>query len=125
MKHFIPLVCLVAATACVETVQPTTIPASLTGQWGLVAGDCILGRADAKGLMTVTATTLTFYESRGTLTEVAERTASSIDGQFAMNGEGMTWTRDMRLALNGSGQLVRTEQGPDAMPGPLVYTKCP
>lgn len=127
MKHLIALPAIAALVACVEIAAPgdmTTIPAALQGRWALTAADCIPGRADAKGLMVVSTNTLTFYESRGTLTEVAAVTSTSIRGTFAMSGEGMTWTRDMALVLNTSGNLVRTESGTDATPGPLVYARC-
>ena len=56
-----------------STVSPSpaasTIPAVIQGRWGLVAADCEPGRDDAKGLLTISANELDFYESVGTLDE--------------------------------------------------------
>ncbi|AQR76023.1 hypothetical protein BXU08_18520 [Sphingomonas sp. LM7] len=103
----------------------TGIPATLQGRWGLVAADCTSKRGDAKGLLTITTGTLSFYESRGTLGRVAERDASRIVADFAMSGEGQSWTRRMVLdGQDGGSTLIRREQGADAMPGALRYRKC-
>jgi hypothetical protein len=103
----------------------TGIPAALHGRWGLVPADCTSTRGDNKGLLTIDATTLRFYESVGTLGKVAERAASRIVADFAMTGEGQEWTRRMTLdAADGGKTLVRREQGDDAMPEPLRYQKC-
>src|SRR3546814_15417418 len=56
-----------ASTAEVEH----SIPESLRGRWGLVPTDCTSTQGDAKGLLTVSGDTLTFYESaedHGTIT---------------------------------------------------------
>lgn len=101
------------------------IPIALHGRWGLVPADCTSTKGDNKGLLTITAETLRFYESVGSLGEVAERDASRIVADFAMTGEGQSWTRRMVLDGQDNGQtLVRREQGEDAMPGPLRYRKC-
>ena len=42
----------------------SSIPAALQGRWGLTPADCMPGRSDAKGLLTITADGLRFYESR-------------------------------------------------------------
>lgn len=103
----------------------TTIPTALQGRWGLVPADCTSTRGDAKGLIEVTGDTITFYESRATLGEIAERTDDRIRATFSFTGEGMTWSRDMALeAQDGGEALVRTEYGEDAMADPLRYTKC-
>jgi hypothetical protein len=101
------------------------IPAALHGRWGLVPADCASTRGDNKGLLTITADTLRFYESVGTLGKVAERGAGRIIADFAMTGEGQSWTRRMVLDVEDNGQtLVRREQGADAMPGALRYRRC-
>ena len=101
------------------------IPQSLQGRWGLTAADCTSTRGDAKGLLTVSATTLTFYESVGRLGAVENRTRNAIRAEFAFTGEGMTWTRDLALeATDGGETLVRREYGEDAAPGPFEYTRC-
>lgn len=102
-----------------------SIPAALQGRWGLVAADCTSTRGDAKGLIEITGDTITFYESRATLDDVAERGDDSIRATFSFTGEGMTWTRDMALAAQDGGEtLVRTEYGEDAMADPLRYSRC-
>ncbi|MBM0169717.1 hypothetical protein [Altererythrobacter sp. C41] len=102
-----------------------SIPAALQGRWGLVAADCTSTRGDAKGLIEITGDTITFYESRATLGDIAERSDDSIRAIFSFTGEGMTWTRDMALAAQDGGEeLVRTEYGEDAMADPLRYGRC-
>lgn len=102
------------------------IPTALHGRWGLVAADCTSTRGDAKGLIEVNGEAVTFYESRATLGDVAERDGDSIRATFAFTGEGMEWTRDMALeAADGGEALIRTEYGEDAMPEPLRYIACP
>lgn len=112
--------------APLDAAGGTGIPAALHGRWGLVAADCTSTRGDAKGLIEVDDRSVTFYESRATLDEVAERDGDSIRATFDFTGEGMEWTRDMALASAGGGaELVRTEYGEGAMPEPLRYTQCP
>ena len=113
------------APADSETPVPTKIPAAIQGRWGLVAADCEPGRDDAKGLLTVTADKLEFYESVGTLDAVEEANATRIRASFDFEGEGMTWERDGLLEVQDDGDtLVRREYGLDAAPGPFRYTKC-
>jgi len=99
-----------------------TIPDTMQGRWGMVPADCTSTKGDAKGLLVIDATSLRFYESVGTLTSVSERSANSIRGQFAFTGEGMEWTREETLSLEGA-TLTRTENGGD-LPGPLQYRRC-
>ena len=100
-------------------------PIAAQGRWGLVPADCTSTRGDAKGLLIVSATTLTFYESRGTLKAIAERSDTRIRATFAFSGEGMTWTRDEVLDVqNGGKTLIRREYGEDAAPGPFKYARC-
>ena len=107
-------------------ISTTTIPKPVQGRWGLVPADCTSTRGDAKGLLVIGPTTLTFYESRGTLGQVAERDASHIRATFAFEGEGQSWRRDQVLDAQDDGRtLLRREYGADSMPGPLKYTRCP
>jgi hypothetical protein len=104
---------------------PTAIPVALRGRWGLVPGDCTSTRGDAKGLLTITADKLEFYESVGMLDSVAEAAATRVRGSFDFEGEGMTWQRDVVLDVQDDGAtLVRREYGDDAAPGPFRYAKC-
>jgi hypothetical protein len=101
------------------------IPAALQGRWGLVPADCTSTRGDAKGLLTISPTTLKFYESLGTLGKIRTRTASTLRADFSFSGEGMTWTRDETLSVSGN-KLTRTERGGDepGSGGPFTYTRC-
>ncbi len=101
------------------------IPAALQGRWGLVAADCEPGRADAKGLLTITADKLEFYESVGELDDIREVGDDRIHASFDFMGEGMEWEREMALELQETGAaLVRREFGADAAPGSFRYVKC-
>ena len=102
------------------------IPAALQGRWGLVPADCTSTRGDAKGLIEIGSQAIKFYESVGTLQSVASSSATSVRGEFAFNGEGMTWSKDMQLSFDAEGPTVtRTEYGADAISEPLTYTGCP
>lgn len=115
----------VAPTPSASAPAVTQIPAAIRGRWGLNAADCERGRADAKGLLTISADKLEFYESVGTLGKVAEADADSIRASFDFEGEGMTWQRDLLLEVENDGTaLRRREYGPDAAPEPFRYAKC-
>ncbi|MCL6729623.1 hypothetical protein [Sphingomonas hankyongi] len=96
------------------------IPAALQGRWGLGANDCIPGRSDAKGLLTITGDELRFYESRAKPTSNVETDDDSMSGDFAFTGEGQSWTKFQALKLQGQ-DLVRTETNPSAS---FNYAKC-
>lgn len=102
------------------------IPANLHGRWGLVPADCTSDRGDAKGLITIDAEGIEFYESRGVIDTVESNEPGQFRASYDFTGEGMEWVRDMELSLSDDGtQLVRSEFGEDAMAEPLTYTKCP
>ncbi|NTZ42649.1 hypothetical protein G7A66_06030 [Altererythrobacter sp. SALINAS58] len=101
-----------------------TIPASLQGRWGLVPADCTSTRGDAKGLLTIAPTTLTFYESQAQISDVETVGANSISADFDFEGEGMRWERSIDLeAREGGAKLIKREFGENA-PGPLEYARC-
>lgn len=111
----------------VDAAEPVaqTIPAALHGRWGMVPGDCSPERGDAKGMLTVDATTLRFYESAATLEAVKSSSGTGIRATFAFTGEGMAWRRDEELTLEDGGRaLVRREFGSEASPGPFRYARC-
>ena len=103
--------------------RPT--PAAIRGRWGLAAADCTATKGDAKGLLTIDATNLRFYESHGELARIRERGASRIVADYKFSGEGMEWDRLMLLDAQGGGKtLVRRDYGKDADPALLRYTRC-
>ncbi|MFA9200554.1 MAG: hypothetical protein ACEQR8_05110 [Cypionkella sp.] len=102
------------------------IPPALQGNWGLVAADCTSQRGDAKGLLRISATTLTFYESFGRLGTIKDRGDTSLRADYAFTGEGMEWTRDITLTVSADGKsLTRLDRGGEEVGGPFIYTKCP
>ena len=113
----------VASAAPAEAEK--SIPLALRGRWGLVAADCTSTRGDAKGLITISADSLRYYESVAKLGTVTARSDTSLAANFAFSGEGMEWRRDMTLKLQDGGKaLVKQEFGADAVPGPLTYRHC-
>ena len=98
----------------------TAIPAALHGRWGLIPGDCTSTRGDAKGLVTIAADSIRFYESVAEPAKVRARTASSIQGDFAFTGEGQEWTSPMSWSAEGN-KLTRIDSEADSR---LVYTRC-
>ena len=108
-----------------DTADATAIPTAIRGRWGLVEADCEPGRDDAKGLLTITADKLEFYESVGTLDSIEEAGANRIRADFDFTGEGMTWERDIALELEDDGQtLVRREYGEGAAAEAFRYSRC-
>ena len=99
------------------------IPAAIQGRWGMVPADCTSTRGDAKGLLRISPSTLTFYESVGRLGSILERSDSSIRAEYAFTGEGMEWKRDVELKVSG-GTLTRIDRGGEEPGGPFTYTKC-
>jgi hypothetical protein len=98
----------------------SAIPAALQGRWGLAPGDCMPGRNDAKGLLTVAASGLQFYESRAVPAADVTTEPNSASGNFAFTGEGQSWTKYEALKVE-KGRLTRTETKPSAS---FTYAKC-
>ena len=96
------------------------IPAALQGRWGMTPADCEPGRSDAKGLLTISATDLKFYESRGVPGTSIEAGSDGISGNFDFTGEGQTWSKYVSLKLQ-NGELIRTERNPAAS---YNYARC-
>jgi len=105
-----------------EPVAPTTntIPAAFQGRWGLTPADCTSTSGDNKGLLTVAADKLTFYEARAVPTGGLEQTKTSVSGTFSFMGEGQTWKRHQVLEVRDS-KLTRTESNPMAS---YTYARC-
>jgi hypothetical protein len=101
----------------------SSIPAAFHGRWGMVPNDCEPGRADAKGLMTISADKLAFYESRATFAQLRQVTPNQLTGSLNYDGEGQHWTKQTTLTLQDAGKtLIREEADPA---GAQTYSKCP
>lgn len=96
------------------------IPAALQGRWGLTPADCMPGRSDAKGLLTIGGSDLRFYESRAVPAADVTTDADSAAGNFHFEGEGQSWTKYEALKVE-KGRLTRTETRPSAS---FTYAKC-
>ncbi|HKX76975.1 MAG TPA: hypothetical protein VJM34_00440 [Novosphingobium sp.] len=120
-----PVTAAPSAMPTEDAAVANEIPEVLQGRWGLVEADCEEGRPDAKGLMVVSADRLKFYEAVARLGKIADRTDSKVRAAFAFTGEGQTWHQDMLLETKGDGILLRRDYGPDALPEPLTYQRCP
>jgi len=106
------------ATNKVEEPTSAAIPATYHGRWGMVANDCQPGRDDAKGLITIDARTVKFYEAVATLKEQRPAIATSFAGQFDFIGEGQNWRKVMTFTRTGD-KLTRAEEE-----GTFTYTRC-
>ena len=99
------------------------MPADYQGRWGMTYEDCMPGRADAKGLMIVSADGMGFYESRAAIQKVVGSTPGTLTLDLKFSGEGSEWDRQETLTLLDDGKtLVRQEQKPA---GSYRYSKCP
>lgn len=96
------------------------IAPTIQGRWGLTPADCAPNRSDAKGLLTISANELKFYESRGTPGTSIESDDTGISGNFNFTGEGQSWSKYVSLKLQ-HGSLVRTERSPMAS---YTYARC-
>ena len=124
-----------AATAA----PAVSIPVALQGRWGLTPGDCMPGRADAKGLMVVSADLRQLVHQRLLRVQAArgvadkngdtprqpcvdgvETDGDSVSGNFTFTGEGQSWTKYEALEV-AHGKLTRTETRPTAS---FTYAKC-
>ncbi len=102
-----------------------SIPMAMRGRWGLVPADCTSTKGDAKGLMTIDAGSIRFYESVAKLAKVDQRSETALKAGYAFSGEGMDWKRDMTLALQPGGKvLIKQEFGEGAPAGPYKYAHC-
>ncbi|QNE33259.1 hypothetical protein F1C10_01780 [Sphingomonas sp. NBWT7] len=96
------------------------MPPAFLGRWGLVPADCTSTRGDAKGLMTVEADRLTFYESRATISKLTAVSPTELRASLAFSGEGQEWTQETPLVLEDNGNaLTRVADGQT-----LRYTRC-
>ncbi len=121
-----------AAAAIVPTAAPspvTAIPASFRGRWGIGMADCDASRDDNKGLMTVTADTLRFWESRAKLADARTEGPDTLVATFSFSGEGQTWREQTRMVLQDGGRTLIRDSGGDGQGGgqggTSRYTRCP
>ncbi len=113
-------------SATAEPAVPDAIPGKLRGRWGIVANDCDTSRGDALGTLTVSADSLQFYESVATLGRIDSISDAGIGAIFDFSGEGEEWQSTMHLSVSPDGKtLTRKDSGPDALPEPLTYLRCP
>ncbi|MFC0590113.1 hypothetical protein ACFFF7_11860 [Novosphingobium aquiterrae] len=106
-------------------VAAAAFPAAMLGRWGLVPADCTSQRGDNKGMITVSAREIRFYESVARIDKVKDSSENRMRATLAYDGEGMQWSRDAQFEVkSGAGQLVLQEYGDDAVPGPRTYTRC-
>ena len=96
------------------------LPAAMQGRWGLTPADCMPGRSDAKGLMTISASDIRFYESRAVPGGDVQTDPQIVSGNFNFTCEGQTWTRYEAIKVDGQ-KLIRTESNPTAS---FTYAKC-
>lgn len=109
-----------------QSVRDTSIPEPLRGRWGLVTADCTSTKGDAKGLLTIGADQLKFYESVARLDTIKSIGPQSVTATFNFSGEGQSWVLDVALSSPDDGKtLLRKDTGPDAAPASLTYTRCP
>ena len=98
------------------------IPMAFRGRWSMVEADCDVSRSDTKGLVTVDAESLKFYESVGRVKTIDVVSPVEVKATFAFSGEGQSWTKVMALKLDEGGTtLVRVEQDPS---GTFRHKKC-
>lgn len=104
-----------------ETASPDgRMPAAFLGRWGLVPADCTSTLGDNKGLMTVEADRLTFYESRAAIAKLTALSPTELRVTLSFSGEGQEWTEDTPLTLeNNDNVLTRFADGET-----LRYTRC-
>ncbi|HEV2596187.1 MAG TPA: hypothetical protein VGU01_13405 [Sphingomicrobium sp.] len=96
------------------------IPLALQGRWALAPSDCSSAESPARGLMTVTADGLHFFESRAVPASEVGVDDTSIGGNFAFTGDGRSWTKYEALKF-ANHRLTRTEINPTAS---FSYAKC-
>jgi len=97
-----------------------TFPSAFQGRWGIGVIDCDPDRDDNKGLMTISADTLEFYESRAKLDRLTIDAATKVNADLDWSGEGQTWRTTTSFTLSdGAKTLVR-----DSAEGATRYSKC-
>lgn len=118
-----------AASPTASASPIAAIPAPFRGRWGIGMADCDPARDDTKGLMTVGADTLRFWEARATLADARMEGASTLVANLSFTGEGQNWREATRMVLQDDGRtLIRDSAGDGqggGQGGTTRYTRCP
>jgi len=108
-------------------VAATTFPQGFRGRWALGANECDPANTDiAKGLMTVEASRVVHYESRGTPRAIEIASPQKLTAEIAFTGEGQEWTRRATWTLTDGGRtLIAETDDPEPPMRSLQYQRCP
>lgn len=108
--------------------QPTAhalayqLPPSFVGRWGMTKADCDPNSLATKGLLTISADHLKFWESKGSVQRIVRHSPYDVTLVLDMTGEGQRWTSTTQLTLDAAAtQLVRAERG---TPDHYRYQRC-
>ncbi|MEG3087126.1 hypothetical protein [Sphingomonas sp. PB4P5] len=111
-----------SATPIKAAVAARAFPVAFRGRWGMNANDCDPKRDDNKGLITVSADAIKFYESRATIAKLSVSSPTRIAADLSFSGEGQTWQSRTVFDLSDGGKtLARAEEEPSVS---YVYAKC-
>lgn len=86
----------------------TEIPAAFRGYWDAETGQCA-NWSDAQ--LTIEARRVQFYESLGEVTSLSQPAPDVLVIDFAMSGEGDTWTEQATYRLLEGGQVLESTFG--------------
>ena len=104
--------------------EAPSLPAEhlLFNGWGITPADCDFSRSDTKGLVTVFADKLSFYESTAKVASLSAVSQYKVIADLNYTGEGQAWRKRTTLELITAGTaLLRTEQSPAAT---FRYERC-
>jgi hypothetical protein len=105
-----------------ETTDPDALPVPMLGRWGLTVADCDVSNGAPRGLLTIAAKSLKFYDSTATIVSLDKPSQYAVTAGLSYADEGRKWTSVETLALVAGGTaLVRTEQSPVHT---LRYQRC-
>ncbi len=126
LRNALSIVALTAVlNAAAMPVLSGEIPQGLRGLWGVTSANCANTSAPM-GLVEVTRSSLNYPKAKGVLTDVISQIPTRIVGDFAFEGDGRKWHRQMVLGVHDEGKtLITRGYGPGAIPGAERYTRCP
>jgi hypothetical protein len=102
---FIPILAALLPLASLSAAPLSTIPVHFHGNWAGSYQACQKQRGDDTRLK-ITANTLEFYESKGTVQEVVTHSKQKITVVAQMSGEGQTWKTTTPLQLSPDGKRI-------------------